>query len=60
VANKHLIPVTVALTVAIIGSSVLFGMDFSKTAVRNDGILKISRAALLRAGAVATPTAPNE
>ncbi len=59
-ANKHLIPVTVALTVAIIGASVLFGMNFSKTAVRNDGILKISRQALHRAGAVATPTAPIE
>ncbi len=58
--NKSLIPVTVALIIAIIGSCVLFGMDFSKTAVRNDGIRKISRAALLRAGAIATPTPPNE
>jgi hypothetical protein len=59
-ANKSLIPVIVALTIAIVGSSVLFGMDFSKTAVRNDGIRKISREALARAGAIATPTPPNE
>ena len=59
-ANKHLIPVTVALTVAIVGSFVLFGMDFSKTTVLNDGIRNISQEALLRAGAIATPTPPNE
>jgi hypothetical protein len=35
-------------------------MDFSKTAVRNNGIRKISREALARAGAIATPTPPNE
>jgi hypothetical protein len=59
-ANKSLIPVIVAMTIAIVGTSVLFGMDFSKTAVRNDGIRKISREALARAGAIATPTPPNE
>jgi hypothetical protein len=46
--------------IAIIGSSVLLGMDFSKTAVRNEGIRKISREALARAGAIATPTPKNE
>ena len=60
-ANKSLIPVAVALIVAIIGTSVLYGMDFAnKTAVRNDGIRKISREVLARAGAIATPTPPNE
>jgi hypothetical protein len=61
VANKHFIPVMVALAVAIIGSFVLFGMDFGhKTAIHDDGIMTISREALLRAGAIATPTAQNE
>jgi hypothetical protein len=59
-ANKSLIPVMMALIIAIVGSSVLLGMDFSRTAVRNNGIRKISREALARAGAVATPTPPNE
>jgi hypothetical protein len=59
-ANKSLIPLVVALIIAIIGSSVLFEMDFSKTAVRNNGIRKISREALARAGAIAKPTPPNE
>jgi hypothetical protein len=58
--NKSLIPVILALIIAIIGSSVLLGMDFSKTAVRNDGIRKISREALARAGAIATPTPKPE
>jgi hypothetical protein len=61
VVNKSFIPVTVALIIAIVGSFVLFRMDFgSKTVIRHDGIRKISRAALLRAGAIATPTAPDE
>jgi hypothetical protein len=60
VANKSLVPVTVALIIAIVGSFVLFGMDFSRTKVRNDGIRKISREALAKAGAIATPTPPNE
>jgi hypothetical protein len=47
----------VALVVAIIGSIVLYNMDFvHHTVVRNDGILKLSREALARAGANATPT----
>jgi hypothetical protein len=36
-------------------------MDFiHHTAVRNDGINQISRAALAKAGAIATPTLPDE
>ena len=55
------IPVSIALIVAIIGSIVLYKMDFIPNhAVRNDGINKISRAALARAGAMATPTLPGE
>jgi hypothetical protein len=55
------VPVTVALIVAITGSIVLYKMDFIHNhAVRNDGINKISRAALARAGATETPTQPNE
>ena len=55
------IPVVVALLVAIIGSIVIYNMDFvHHTTVRNDGILKISREALARAGANATPTAKDQ
>jgi hypothetical protein len=55
------LPVTIALTVAILGSVVLYRMDFVHAhSVRNDGINKISREALARAGAIATPTQPNE
>jgi hypothetical protein len=55
------VPVTVALIVAIIGSIVLYKMDVTPThAVRNDGINKISRAALARAGATEAPTPRNE
>ena len=51
------VPVTIALIVAIIGSIVLYKMDFIQNhAVRNDGINKISRAALAKAGAIETPT----
>ena len=51
------VPVAVALTVAVVGVVVLFNMDFGhRTAVRNDGINKISRAALAKAGATETPT----
>ncbi len=54
------VPVVVALVTAILGSIVLYNMDFvHRTAVRNDGILKISREALARAGAIATPTPPD-
>jgi hypothetical protein len=55
------IPVSIALIVAIIGSIVLYKMDFIPNhAVRNDGINKISLAALAKAGATETPTQPNE
>jgi hypothetical protein len=55
------LPVTVALLVAILGSVVLYRMDLVHAhSVRNDGINKISREALARAGAIATPTQPNE
>jgi hypothetical protein len=51
-------PVPLALIVAIIGSIVLFSMDFGHVAVRDDGIQKISQEALTRAQATATPTLP--
>jgi len=55
------LPVMIALIVAIIGSIVLYRVDFVHAhSVRNDGINKITRAALARAGAIATPTQPNE
>ena len=55
------VPVAVALFVAIAGSIVIYNMDFvHHTAVRNDRILKISRDALARAGAIATPTAKDQ
>jgi hypothetical protein len=51
------VPVVVALIVAFVGSAVLYNMDFvHHTVVRNNGIRKISREALARAGAIATPT----
>jgi hypothetical protein len=53
------LPVTIALLVAIFGSIVLYRMDFVHAhSVRNDGPNKISREALARAGAIATPTQP--
>ena len=55
------VPIVVALIVAVIGAAVLFRMDFGPHhAIRNDGINKISRAALARAGATEMPTPPNE
>ena len=55
--GSSLVPVVVALIVAIGGAVVLLNMDFvPRHAVRNDGLNKISRAALARAGATATPT----
>ena len=55
------VPVSIALIVAIIGSIVLYRMDFIPNhAVRNDGINKISREALARVDAIATPTLPSE
>jgi hypothetical protein len=60
-AHTSPLPVMIALVVAIIGSVVLYRMDFVHAhSVRNDGINKITRAALARAGATATPTQPNE
>jgi hypothetical protein len=58
--GSSLVPIVVALIVAVIGAAVLFHMDLvPRGAVRNDGINKISRAALARAGATETPTQPN-
>jgi hypothetical protein len=55
------IPVSIALIVAIIGSIVLYKMDaIPNHALRNDGINKISLAALAKAGATEGPTEPNE
>ena len=53
--GSSLVPIMVALIVAIVGTAVLWNMDFLN-AVRNDRLNKISRAALARAGATATPT----
>lgn len=51
------LPVVLALIVGVVGMGVLMNIDFGRrNAVRNDGINKISRAALARAGATATPT----
>lgn len=51
------VPVLIALIVALVGSMVLYNMDFvHRTVVRNNGIRKISREALAHAGAIATPT----
>jgi hypothetical protein len=54
------LPVAIALVIAIMGIIVLYRMDFIHTAVRNDGIDRISRAALARAGAIAIPTPRSE
>jgi hypothetical protein len=55
--GSSLVPIMVALIVAIVGTAVLWNMDFlPRNAARNDGLNKISRAALARAGATATPT----
>jgi hypothetical protein len=51
------VPVVIALIVAIVGTAILLNMDFGlRTAVRNDGLNKIGRAAVAKAKAVATPT----
>ena len=51
------LPVVLALIVGVVGMGVLMNIDFGRrNAVRNNGINKISRAALARAGATATPT----
>jgi hypothetical protein len=53
------VPPIVALVIAIVGSIVLYNMDFAHHAVvADDGIQKISREALTRAQATATPTLP--
>ena len=55
--GSSLVAVVTALIIAIAGTVVLLHMDFGpRNAVRNDGLNKISRAALARAGATATPT----
>jgi hypothetical protein len=55
--GSSVVPVVTALIIAIVDTAVLLNMDFGpRNAVRNDGINKISRAALARAGATATPT----
>jgi hypothetical protein len=55
------VPVGIALIVAIIGIIVLYNMGFvHHSVVRDDGIRKISREALTRAGAIAVPTAKDE
>jgi hypothetical protein len=60
-AIEHTSPVPVCLIVAIIGSIVLYRMDFILNhAVRNDGINKISPAALAKAGATETLTPQGE
>jgi hypothetical protein len=57
--SRSSVPPIVALVIAIVGSIVLFSMDFvNHAADRNDGIQKISREALTRAQATATPTLP--
>jgi hypothetical protein len=59
--GRSLVPIVVALIVALIGAAVLFHMDLvPRGAVRNDGINEISRAALARVGATEAPTPPNE
>ncbi len=53
-------PIAIALIVAILGSIVLYNMDFvHHSMVRNNGIREVSREALARAGAVATQTPPD-
>jgi hypothetical protein len=50
-------PVIIALIVAIVGTAILWNMDFgSSIAVRNDSTNKISRAVIANAGATAAPT----
>jgi hypothetical protein len=51
-------PVIIALIVAIVGTAILSNMDFGpSTAVRNDdGLSKISLAAIANAGATAAPS----
>jgi hypothetical protein len=50
-------PVIIALIVAIVGTAILWNMDFGPgTTIRNDGLNKISRALIANAGATAAPT----
>jgi hypothetical protein len=54
-------PVIIALIVAVAGIAILLNMDFgASTAVRNDdGLSKISLAAIANAGATVAPTVPS-
>jgi hypothetical protein len=57
------VPVIIALIVAIVGTAILLNMDFGlgfRPAVRNDGLNKISRNAISKAGAMATPTVQED
>ena len=55
--GKSATPLIIALIVAIVGTAILWNMDFGpSTAVRNDGLNKISRAVIANAGATAAPT----
>jgi hypothetical protein len=55
------VPVVIALIVAVIGMTVLFGMDFGlRRPVHNEDINQTTRAALARAGATEMPTQPSD
>jgi hypothetical protein len=50
-------PAVIALIVAIVGTLILLKMDLDpRHAVRNGGLDNLSRAAIAKAGATATPT----
>ena len=56
-SGKSAAPVIIALIVAIVGTAILWNMDYGpSTAVRNDGLNKISRTVIANAGATAAPT----
>ena len=58
--NRAFVPVVTAVAIAIIGTVVLFRMDFgSKNVVEVGPINMITTAAIGRAGAVAVPTTPR-
>jgi hypothetical protein len=59
--RSSVVPVVLALIIAIVGTAILLNMDFGpRTAARNDGLNKISRSAISKAGAVATPTVEED
>jgi hypothetical protein len=59
--RSSVVPVVLALIIAIVGIAILLNMDFGpRTAVRNDGLNKISRQAISKAGAMATPTVQED